>query len=47
MIVIVASEAIDFILPILEYVYRHTKIYCAITFDLCCAPSDLKKKPNR
>jgi hypothetical protein len=31
MIVIVASEAIDFILPILEYVYRHTKIYCAIT----------------
>jgi hypothetical protein len=34
MIVIVASEAIDFILPILEYVYRHTKIYCAITLQI-------------
>jgi hypothetical protein len=34
MIVIVAPEAIDFILPVLEYVYRHTKIYWAITLRL-------------
>jgi hypothetical protein len=31
MIVIVGSEAIDFILPVLKYVCRHTTIYWAIT----------------
>jgi hypothetical protein len=34
MIVIVASEAIDFILPVLEYVHRHTKLYWAITLRM-------------